>query len=207
MKIYASAIWNHWIDSRFGEDVVREAWTGSRKARPRSFAIEAYGRAIRQFGGSGFAREFARFAATTAEWRDATEFPDARSYPKQVDRAGRLNPGQSVSAKLDNTAFRLYDVPNPGGGTLRLEAEVQRDTRSAVALIGRRSGRQPLVRLDYLPNGRAGNVKLKRVGGYDRVTVALINADGRAKRRENARPFREKWNYVRNDRLFRATLR
>ena len=50
LKIYGSAIWNHWLDSRYGPAVVRQAWAVS-QASGGGYAPGAYDRAIRDMGG------------------------------------------------------------------------------------------------------------------------------------------------------------
>src|SRR4051794_2311287 len=45
VKVYGSSVWNKWLDQRYGQDIVRNAWEGSVKAS--SFAPGAYDRAIR----------------------------------------------------------------------------------------------------------------------------------------------------------------
>ena len=91
-RIYGVAVWNHWLESGYGPDVIRRAWEVSDRTKPRDFAIEAYARAIFDLGGHGFSREFTRFAAATAEWRTGHGgFPDASRYP-DMRRKGSLEP-------------------------------------------------------------------------------------------------------------------
>src|SRR3954470_18138867 len=60
LKAYGSAVWNHWLDHRFGPAAVRAAWEQSVAAA--DFAPGAYSTAISLFGGGGFSDEFDRFA-------------------------------------------------------------------------------------------------------------------------------------------------
>jgi hypothetical protein len=67
-KAYGDAVWNRWIEGRFGPDPVRDVWAASRSTTPRSFGPAAYNAALRPRGTSFF-ESFSTFAADTAEWR------------------------------------------------------------------------------------------------------------------------------------------
>src|SRR3954471_15164285 len=56
VKVYGTAVWNKWLDERYGADVVRDAGDASVKAG--SFGPGAYEAAIRRHGGVGFGAEF-----------------------------------------------------------------------------------------------------------------------------------------------------
>ncbi len=59
-KIYGESVWNHFLEARYGPDVVRDAWAESDEAKPAHFAVAAYERSIKQHGGSRFSPDFAR---------------------------------------------------------------------------------------------------------------------------------------------------
>ena len=84
-KAYGDAVWNHWIEQRFGADAVRQAWTRAPLTSPAHFSLAAWDDVIRSLGGAGFATEFACFAAATAEWLTAA--PDACASPRRTTRA------------------------------------------------------------------------------------------------------------------------
>lgn len=196
-KLYGSAMWNHWLTAAHSAATVRRAWAVSALVQPESFAVAAYDAAIKDSGGRSFSREFARFAAATAEWNSSASFPDAGSYP-DVKRGGRLS-GGAKRARLDHTAYRLYKVN--GKGRLRLRARAERGTRSAIALVGRRgprAGGSVTTAFKYLPKGGRAAVTLPRAGRFDRVTAVLVNADGRL--RGNGR------DYARDGRQFKAAI-
>ena len=130
MRIYGAAVWNHWLDSGgggYGADAIRRAWEVSDVDHPTDFALAAYDRRSSEDGGKGFSREFAAFAAATAEWRSGFGgFPDRAAYP-DVKRKGSLAKGGRQRFKLDHTAYRLLTV-RPRGGKLKLSGP--RSTRA-----------------------------------------------------------------------------
>lgn len=198
VKIYGSALWNHWLDSRFGPATIRDAWAASTSVKPADFAVAAYNAAIAANGGRSFSREFGAFAAATAELNSPGPFPDAGSYD-DVKRSGKLG-RKSKKLKLDHTAYRLFKVRQ--GGTVRLVAKVKRGTRAAIALVGSPepgTGAELEISLEYLKRGGRGSVKLADTGSYGRVTAVLVNADGRVKGGSR--------NYRADRRKFRAKIR
>ena len=180
VKIYADAVWNHWLSARYGLDVVRDAWAASLGAKPPHFAVAAYEKSIRQHGGRSFSREFTAFAEATAEWNSSSNFPDATVYPDMKRKATLGAKPSNVS--LDDTAYQLTNVPTKGRKAVRLTLHAPRGVRSAVALVARTgpvdSG---VVKISskYLARGGKGTVRLENPGGYNRVTAVVVNADGR----------------------------
>ena len=118
LKMYGSAIWNHWLD-----DALRAAGRAPRVERSRS-PTRSRAAASRRTPttrrsatpcGPGFAYEIGEFSAATAEWdaadsgiRGGRDVPDARST-----RRGTLAPDGATRhpARVDHTAFALFDVP------------------------------------------------------------------------------------------------
>ncbi len=206
LKIYASGVWNHWLErgAGLGRAVIRRAWEVSEIANPADFAVASYDRAIDDRGGTGFEREFVRFAATTAEWRTgAGNFPDAAAYP-DVKREGALSRGGSKRIRLDHTAYRLLDV-RARGGTIELTARAEDGVRCGIALVARDG--DPLTgavvfKRAYLSKGGKHTVSLDHAGRYERITAAIVNADGRV------RGFSGKdWVYSKDGARFDLTLR
>lgn len=183
IEIYAEAVWNHWLSSRYGTAVVRDAWAGSRSADPRSFAPAAYEAAIRALGGGSFSQEFGEFAAATAEWKSAPlSFPDAAEYPS-MRRDGSLG-AKSRKLTLDNTSYRLYNV-EPSGASARLQVKAPEGIRSTIALVGRTGPDDSgavTVRTKFLPKGGRGSVQIDGLTGFERVTALVINGDPRRNR-------------------------
>jgi hypothetical protein len=180
LKAYGSAVWNHWLDHRFGAGVVRSAWEHSVGAA--DFAPGAYGAAIAGANGAGFSDEFDRFSAAVAEWNvPGGGFPDP--YP-DVPRDGTLPAGsQTTPFALPHTTFALFDVPIPqtGAPVIRLTATLPPDTTGAVALVGR-EGADPSAgtvtsNLTSIPAGGIGAVDLNSPGSFGRITAVVVNSD------------------------------
>jgi hypothetical protein len=179
LKAYGSAVWNHWLDHRYGPGVVRGAWEQS--VGQADFAPGAYSAAIGGAGGGGFADEFERFAAAVAEWEaSGAGFPDR--YP-DVPRDGLL-PADSETQPfpLPHTTFAFLDVPIPASApTIRLTGRLPAGTQGAVALVGR-TGTDPTAgtvttNLTPMPSGGTAVVSLDNPGQFGRITAVVVNAD------------------------------
>ncbi len=205
-KVYGSAVWNHWLAARYGPTVVRDAWSGATKSRPGGLSAAAYDRSIRSAGRSTFNRDFARFAADTAEWRVSGLFPEGAAYP-DVKRAGSLRSGQSTARSINHTAYQLIDVKVPAGGKkLRLNVKAGR-TSSAVALVGRigtGASSQVLVNQKFLKNGGKGSVSLPDPARFSRITAVVVNADYHQNGYSGSR---QDWLYTRDHAPFRLSVK
>lgn len=178
-KVYADCVWNHWLESRYGADVVRDTWADSLSVKPKHDSVAAYNASIKEHGGKSLSRDFAAFAPVTAEWNSSTAFPDAALYP-QVKRKGKLGKKGSKFT-LDNTSYQLTNVKNPGG-KVTLKAKVERGTQSSIALVGREGptvGGTVTVQSKYLSKGGKATVTLQGADQFERVTAVVVNADGR----------------------------
>lgn len=183
LKVYGSAVWNHFLDSRFGLTVIRKAWEAAPKTKPRGFAAGAYERAIRgaSKGRSSFLEEFVRFAAATAEWRSTGVFPDSTEYPN-VRRTGTLATREPRFDRyvLDHTTFRLAHVPDRSGRAVKLVIEGPRNVGLGLALVGRigsGSNARVITVLRVLRNGGKGAVTLSRPRRFSRITAVLVNGE------------------------------
>ena len=108
-----------------------------------------------------------------------------------MKRRGKLTEKRS-ELELDNTAYELTNVTNPGG-TVKLRVEAPRGVPSAIALIGRRGpsrGGEVTVESRFLSAGGSASVKLANASGFERVTAAVINADGQQGRAPTERAAR-----------------
>jgi hypothetical protein len=205
IKIYGSAVWNHWLAGRFGDAVVRTAWERAAAVRPFGFSINAYSAAIRAAGGKDFSHQFARFAAATAEWRTPGDFPypDALLY-EDVKRRGKLHPGRFILRRLSHTGYLLLRVRPRHVRALRLLAGAHRRTKSAFALICREgpveTGRVR-IKMRFAKHGGVRGVTLRHPGRCKRITAALINADPR----QRGFAFGD-WLYRHDHERFAATL-
>jgi len=207
IKVYGSAVWNHWLQRRYGADLIRKAWAGALKARPATFSVAAYDRAIRKAGSSDFGLDFARFSADAVEWRTDTAFAEGSSYP-DLARRGRLRFGSDMTRRLNHTTFIPLSIHPAAGRAIRLRAAVPHGTAAAIALVGRigseRQGRT-ISRIDFSPGGGALSAVLARPRRFERITAVLINADT-SQRGFSARKL--DWRYTDNHIPFevRATL-
>jgi hypothetical protein len=180
LKPYGSAVWNHWLDHRYGAGVVRSAW--ERSVGSADFAPGAYGAAIAAANGLGFADEFARFSAAVAEWNvPGSGFPDP--YP-DIPRDGILPAGsQTTPFTLPHTTFAFFDVPIPDSAPplIRLIAAMPGGTSGAVALVGRTgpdlAGGTVISNLTPLPSGGTGVVQLDNPASFGRITAVVVNSD------------------------------
>ena len=188
LKMYGSAVWNHWFDLRYGQNAIRQAWEVSDVSTPTSdFAPDAYGDISQADGGAGFGDEFGRFAAAVAEWEspgspfagdsDHGSFPDVgrSGAPLTLGAAGR-------TVTLDHTSFALVDVtPDGSQPALELHATAPAGLDSTLALVGR-TGSDPhagavTTVVQRIAGGGAGSVTLANPGSYGRITAVLVNAD------------------------------
>ena len=203
IKVYGAGVFQHWLDrgtGNYGPGVVLGSWLASTKTNPPDYAVGAVDRAIRERGGPGFAAEFSQFAAASAEWRTAGNFPDAAAYP-DVKRKGRL--GRRAKAfELDHTAYRLFKVPRTSRPSLRLRVVAERGTRTGIALVGRDDATATVTtKQKLLKRGGAGSVTLPSPGDFERITAVVVNADGRVDGFTGI-----DWRYTRDNRRFKARL-
>jgi hypothetical protein len=177
-KFYGDLVWNRWLDSRYGPEMIREAWARSARLRPRSFAPGAYDSALRRRG-TTFSAAFSRFAADTAEWRaDAGAFDEGGPWP-DVFRGGTLKLGTGIYSDLDHTSYSLIDVVAPQAPRIRLVGWIPRGLAGAIALVGRRgsaTGGAVTVRIKRPRAGGLVRVDLARPSAYTRITAVLVNA-------------------------------
>jgi hypothetical protein len=159
-------------------------------------------RAIRERGGKGFAAEFSAFAAASAEWQTAGPFPDAAAYP-DVRRKGTLSRGQRPRRLvLDHTAYRLFKVAPTSRARMKLRVRAERGVQTGIALVGRDDDTGKVTRkVKLLNRGGRGSVTLPKPSSFERITAAVVNADGRVKGFD---PDRRDWVYTHNNAEFRA---
>ncbi len=206
LRVYGTAIWNHWLDvgRGYGPDVVLDAWQKSRQSDPKDFGIGAYDLGIKANGGSGFAKEFGRFTAATAEWQAPKfSFPDREEYP-DVKRNGKLRRGGAVQAfKLDHAAYRLIRVKPGSAGGLTLRVRVARGVNTGIALVGRDGDADTGTVTTEFAHARRGGIErvtLEDVQDFERITAVVANADGQVRGGNTE-------NYLHDNERFRAGLR
>jgi hypothetical protein len=185
-KVYGDAVWNRWIDQRYGADTIRRAWEVS--VETRDFAPAAYDKALSERG-TNFFDAFTQFAADTAEWRSAnTPFEEGGTFPDMVrvpdvvlhaqNATGDRN--NSASGSLDHTAFALINVDPAGQNDLTAGGTFRRGVGGAIALVGRTgdlNGGTEVTQVTRVPNGGTARVTLPNATSFSRVTAILINGD------------------------------
>jgi hypothetical protein len=194
IKVYGDGVWNRWIDSHYGPEVVRDSWAVSRKTKPKSFAPAAYDATLKAKGTS-FVQAFTSFTTDTAEWRAAnTAFAEGPTFP-DVDRAASDSTGRPITltpedvgatGALDHTAYVLLDVrPTPGMPRLRLAVTAPRGAHMAIALVGRTGDEVRGHATEFitpLTKGGPGVITIDNPNQYDRLTAVVVNADATASR-------------------------
>ena len=184
LKIYGAALWNHYLETVDGEDVMRQAWEDIDGVTPAHLPVAAYDSALGGDGATPFdtlGERFASFAGASAEWRNASlGFPDAAQLP-DATRSGRIVPGgRAVRSKLDHLSFALLKVP-AGEATedLVLSVRCPEGVHCGAALVTR-DGNATTGDVDagaesLLDGGRVTDSI--EGGDYDRVTAVIVNAD------------------------------
>lgn len=207
VKVYGTTVWNKWLDARYGPDVIRQAWDDSLLTKPPSFAIAAYNRSIVESAGKGFASEFDRFAAATAEWQASNSgFPEGAVYP-DVNRAGSAGVnGAPGKVKLNHTTYALVTVRPTSAAKIKLGMTAPAGVHAALALVGRVGGvpgGQATVVLKELPNGGAGTLTLDNPSRFSRLTAVLINSDAKP---IGSSPITRDWRYAHDNQPYYARL-
>jgi hypothetical protein len=189
VKVYGDSVWNRWLQTRFGDDTIRDAWASSRKTKPKSFAPAAYDMSL-QAKASSFYTAFSAFATNTAEWRASnTPFAEGVTFP-DVDRAASDSTGRPItltpdgvgaSGSISHTSYVLLDVrPTTGMPQLKLAVSTPRGAQMAIALVGRTGDEVNGTSVEFvklLPKGGAGIVTVDNPSQYERLTAAVVNAD------------------------------
>jgi hypothetical protein len=197
LKIYGSAVWNHFLSHFLGNAAIRNAWAASLTTNPADFAAGAYDKAIRGAQSrSSFLDQFTRFSAATAEWRSTDVFPDGSRYP-EVSRSGSIHTSDRFFKRLvlDHTTYRLLNVPERTGKAVKLLIDAPAGLASGLALVGRigsGAAAKVVTVSKSLPHGGKQVVRLARPGRFARITAVVVNGDTRVSGFSNARG---DWNY------------
>ncbi len=191
-RAYGAYVWNLWLTSRYGPDVIRRAWV---EAADRSgHLMEGYAAALRPHGLS-LDEALVEFTAATAGW-EVGGFPsEPVAYPT-VARAGTLESGAVVEVELDTAAAHVVDLDV--GDAVTVTVRANRHLAGGVAVVATGGG-QVLSAVDpTLWDGEA-SVTLGGIGDAGRVTLVVVNADAvlaRPKRRGS-----DTASYLRDDEL------
>jgi len=189
IKIYGTAVLNHWLAGRYGPEVVRTAWERARGVKPAGFSVDAYTAGIKAAargagkgaGGRDLAREFARFAFATAEWQTPGAFPyvDAPLWD-DVKRRGKLRAGRFLVRRLSHTGYVFFRVRPRDVPKMRLLAGARRGTRAAFGLVCREgpvASGKVRTKMRFTKRGGVRGVTLRNPGRCSRITAGIVNAD------------------------------
>ncbi len=196
IKEYGSAVWNQWLQGRYGSAIVRRAWARAIHVRPGGFSVNAYEAAIRAAGNSDLGHDFTHFAAAVAEWRTGEGFRESERYPDMVRQGSLPLGGRSLTRLLNHTTFALLRVHAPGGRAVAVHATAPQGTAAGLVLVGRSGSERrgsTVTRLDFSRGGGKLAVRLGDPGRYSRITAVLVNADAAA---SGFSPRRLDWAYL-----------
>jgi len=183
IKEYGSAVWEKWLAHRYGPAIVRSAWARAIHTKPGGFSVAACNSAIEAAGGSGFSRDFARFARDLAEWRTDSVFPEGDSYPDMPRQGSLPSNGRVLDRSLNHTTFQLLRVHARRGRAVVLHATAPNGVAAGLALVGRMGGERHGRVLSVLRFKRGGGpltVRLGHLRRFTRLTAVLVNADASA---------------------------
>lgn len=183
IKEYGSAVWNQWLERRYGDAIIRQAWARAIHVRPGGFSVNAYESALRAVGRSDFSYAFARFAAAVAEWRTGEVFREGPLFP-DAPRQGRLRlDGEPLNRLTNHTTYELLRVRAGRGTAVAVSALAPRGIAAGLALVGRvgrERGGRTVTRLDFSRGGGKLAVRLENPARFSRITAVLVNADAGA---------------------------
>src|SRR3954452_20824998 len=128
IKEYGSAVWNQWLQRRYGGAIVRQAWGRAIHVKPGGFSVGAYESAIHAAGPSDLGHDFTRFAAAVAEWRTGEGFRESGGYPEMPRQGSLPLDGQPLTRLLNHTTFQLLRVHAAGGRAVIVSATAPRGT-------------------------------------------------------------------------------
>ncbi len=127
LKVYGSAVWNHWLDldgGDYGPDVILDAWKRSRKTKPKDFAVAAYDRAIKRNGGRASRRSSAASPGRPRSGRLWTAISPATMRTSRMrvssptwTATASWNPAASASASSSTTPRTGCWKSTPARGT------------------------------------------------------------------------------------------
>ena len=183
IKEYGSAVWNQWLQQRYGAAVIRKAWANAIQIQPGGFSVGAYERAIRGAGRSDLGHDFAHFAAAVAEWRTGEGFPESDLFPDMPRQGALPLHGVELTRLLNHTTFQLLRVHPSAGRAVTVHLTAPRGTSAALALVGRLGSERrgsTITRLDYSRSGGKLHVRLPDPSRFTRITAVVINADAAA---------------------------
>ena len=177
-KMYGSAILTTGSTSRYGEEVVRQAWALSvantvagGSLRPRRLR-----RGDPPETAPASTPSCGNFAASTAVWHAANSgvHEGARSPTSSASTSCSPPTARCVSGKLDHTGYAVFDVAatnapssgSPAGSRPASRARSRSSARRATT-SGRRSAR--------CPTGGRTSVTIDNPGQYDKVSAVVVN--------------------------------
>jgi hypothetical protein len=207
IREYGATVWNEWLVRQYGREILRSAWSRALHTRPGGFSVATYDAAIRAAGGSGFSRDFARFARDVAEWRTNGRFREGRRYPEAPRQGSLPRDGHPLERSLNHATFQLLRVHAANGRAVVARAAGPSGVAAGLALVGRIGGESDgrvVSKLSFAQGGGAMTVRLGHPGRFERITAVVINADGRA---GGFSARRLDWDYLTDTAPFRVEAR
>jgi hypothetical protein len=204
IREYGAAVWNEWLVRRYGQGILRDAWSRALHTRPGGFSVASYNAAIRAAGRSEFSFDFARFARDLAEWRTGAGFREGHSYPDVPRQGGLPRDGRPLQRSLNHATFQLLRVHADRRRAAVVRMDAPPGVAAGLALVGRLGGERDgrvVSRLRFRRSGGTMTVRLPRPARFERITAVLINADTRA---EGFSARRLDWNYLTDTAPFRV---
>jgi hypothetical protein len=185
IKEYGSAVWNTWLQRRYGTTVIRSSWSRAIHTKPGGFSVNAYESAIRAAskGRSDLSQDFTRFAAAVSEWRTGRGFRESYLYPDAPRQGALPLDGHRLTRLLNHTTFELLRVHATAGRAVLVSAIAPQGIAAGLALVGRVGSERhghTVTRLAYRGAGGRMTVRLPDPGRFARITAVVVNADARA---------------------------
>ncbi|HUG87045.1 MAG TPA: MXAN_6640 family putative metalloprotease [Euzebya sp.] len=169
-RSYGAYVWNLWLASRHGPDVVRDAWIAA--AERDSHVLAGYGIALSDRG-SRLEEEFVAFTAATAAWERGGFPGEPGGYPP-IRREGFVPSGTVATVTVDHAAAYVVDVAP--GHEVTVTVRGPKFVAGGIALVAG-AGTEVLTEVDdTLFDGQA-SVTLTGVADATRVTLVIVNAD------------------------------
>lgn len=169
-RAYGAYVWNVWLESRHGPEVVRDAWLAAADADQH--VMEGYDTALRTRG-SSLTREIVAFTAATAAWERGGFPGEPAAYPP-IARDRFIALGSREEIRIDHAAAFVADIEPAEEVTVTVRGP--RFVAGGVALIAA-AGSEVLSAVDASLFDGEATVTLEGVADAGRLTLVVVNSD------------------------------